>query len=163
MEGSDFSKMTLAEIRALTKSYTDSGKQFVSTLNDVNTAAAAVQKSVEKTVEAGGLPSGASVSPTLPIAVGGVINETITSVADLDNQLATGKIDENEYKTKLDALRKAKTLKAAGIGVSTIVGIAGGAVVGAGLTFGRCSGRRCYWRNSTGGSCSRQNDKLDLE
>jgi hypothetical protein len=70
-EGSDFSNMTLAEIRVVTKNYIDSGNQFVSTLNDLNTAAVAVKKQVEKTVAAGGLPSGASVSPTLPIAVGG--------------------------------------------------------------------------------------------
>jgi hypothetical protein len=61
-------------------------------------------------------------------------------VADLDNQLATGKIDENQYKTERDKLTKAKTLKAAGIGVSTIVGIAGGAVVGAGLTLAAAPG-----------------------
>jgi len=139
-EGNDFSGMSVIEIKVLAKSFIDSGNSFVSTLNNVNATAGAIKKQAGKAVAAGGLPSGASVSPTLPIAVGGVIDETATAVAALNSKYDAGQIDDNTYKTEMDKIRKAKTLKAAGIGVSTIVGIAGGAVVGAGLTLAAAPG-----------------------
>ncbi len=134
----NFDDLTIAEINTLFNNFTRAGEDFVSNLEIIekyqensagnyevkSAAAVCTAYDVVPTLDNG-------VGVGLTKSVGDLISETKGDVKKLQEMLDKGEIDENQYKSATDELRKKKLLKAAGLTVGSIAGTGAAIVTGA--------------------------------
>jgi len=143
-EGADFNSLSAQQVKDVANAFLVNGDSFTNAMNDLNTKASDVQDA-KRTLAPGadsGSPVAASGVVNLVPGIKGVSPGLANNVAETiqgakDGAAACDPLfdsDPNAYKTCMDKLRQKQLLKAAGIGISTVMGTGAAIIVGGAAT-----------------------------